>query len=36
MPMDAAESLARGLLDFINQQRTAQNPPTQAATGTLH
>jgi hypothetical protein len=36
MPMDAAEAFARALLDFITQQRTAQNPPRQAATGTLH
>jgi hypothetical protein len=36
MPMDAAEALARGLLDFITQQRTQQNPPPQTATGTVH
>jgi hypothetical protein len=36
MPMDAAEALARGLLDFIAQQRTQQNPPPQTATGTVH
>jgi hypothetical protein len=36
MPIEQAEGLARGLLDFINQQRTQQNPPAQAATGTLH
>jgi hypothetical protein len=36
MPIDAAEALARGLLDFITQQRTQQNPPTQTATGTVH
>jgi hypothetical protein len=27
-----AEAMARGLLDFINQQRTQQNPPDQATT----
>ena len=32
MPLAAAEAMARGLLDFINQQRTQQNPPDQAAT----
>jgi len=32
MPLAAAENMARGLLDFINQQRTQQNPPNQAAT----
>jgi hypothetical protein len=36
MPMDVAERLARGLLDFITQQRTQQNPPAQTATGTVH
>ncbi len=36
MPLSQAEALARGLLDFINQRRTAQNPPTQTATGTMH
>ena len=36
MPIDAAEALARSVLDFISQQRTAQNPPTQTATGTVH
>jgi len=36
MPIDAAEVLAKGLLDFITQQRTQQNPPPQAATGTMH
>jgi hypothetical protein len=34
--MDAAERLARGLLDFIAQQRTQENPPAQTATGTVH
>ena len=28
----AAEAMAKGLLDFINQQRTQQNPPDQAVT----
>ena len=32
MPLAAAEAMAKGLLDFINQQRTQQNPPEQAAT----
>jgi hypothetical protein len=32
MPLVAAEGMAKGLLDFINQQRTQQNPPDQAAT----
>jgi hypothetical protein len=36
MPIDAAEALARGLLDFITQQRTQTNPPPQTATGTVH
>ena len=36
MPLDAAEAFARRLLDFINQQRTQQNPPPQTATGTVH
>src|SRR6266576_3781100 len=36
MPLDAAEALARGLLDFITQQRTQRNAPPQAATGTVH
>jgi hypothetical protein len=31
MPLDQAEALARGLLDFITQQRTAQNPSAQTA-----
>jgi hypothetical protein len=32
MPLAAAEVLARGLLDFIEQQRTQQNPPAQTTT----
>jgi hypothetical protein len=32
MPLLAAEAMAKGLLDFINQQRTQQNPPDQAVT----
>jgi hypothetical protein len=32
MPAIQAEAMARGLLDFINQQRTQQNPPDQATT----
>ena len=32
MPLAAAEAMAKGLLDFINQQRTQQNPPDQVAT----
>jgi hypothetical protein len=32
MPLAEAEAMARGLLDFINQQRTQQNPPEQATT----
>ncbi|HKA77259.1 MAG TPA: nucleoside deaminase [Pseudolabrys sp.] len=36
MPIDAAEALARGLLDFITQQRTQQNPPAQTAPATRH
>ncbi len=32
MPLAAAEVMAKGLLDFINQQRTQQNPPDQTAT----
>jgi hypothetical protein len=32
MPMEAAEAMAKGLLDFINQQRTQQNPPAQSTT----
>src|SRR5258707_12646480 len=32
MPLPAAEALARGLLDFIEQQRTQQNPPAQTTT----
>jgi hypothetical protein len=32
MPLAAAEAMARGLLGFINQLRTQQNPPEQAAT----
>jgi hypothetical protein len=36
VPIAQAEALAKGLLDFITQQRTVQNPPTQAATGTVH
>jgi hypothetical protein len=32
MPLAAAEAMARGLLDFISQQRTQQNPPDQAVT----
>lgn len=35
MPITQAEGLARGLLDFIAQQR-APNPPAQTATGTVH
>jgi hypothetical protein len=36
MAIDAAEAFARGLLDFIAQQRTQQNPPTQTAPATRH
>jgi hypothetical protein len=36
MPIDAAEALARGLLDFIHQQRTQQNPPAQISSPTKH
>jgi hypothetical protein len=36
MPIDAAEEFARRLLEFTTQQRTAANPPPQAATGSLH
>jgi hypothetical protein len=36
MPIDAAEALAKGLLDFITQQRTAQNPPAQTTAPTKH
>lgn len=32
MPLAAAEAMARAVLDFINKQRTQQNPPDQAAT----
>jgi hypothetical protein len=32
MSLDGAESLARGLLDFIEKQRAQQNAPTQAST----
>ena len=36
MPLAQAEALAKGLLDFINQQRTQQNPPAQSAAPTKH
>jgi hypothetical protein len=36
MPIDAAEALARGLLDFITRQRTQQNPPAQTTPETMH
>jgi hypothetical protein len=36
MPIDQAEALARGLLDFITQQRTQQNPPAQITPATMH
>jgi hypothetical protein len=32
MPLAVAEAMAKGLLDFIGQQRTQQNPPDQTAT----
>ena len=32
MPLSAAEVMARGLLDFIDAQRTQQNPPSQTTT----
>jgi hypothetical protein len=31
MSLEAAEGMAKGLLDFINQRRTQQNPPDQSA-----
>jgi hypothetical protein len=36
MPIDAAENLAKGLLDFITQQRTQTNPPVQQSSETKH
>ena len=32
MPLAAAEAMAKNILDFINRQRTQQNPPDQAVT----
>jgi hypothetical protein len=32
MPLAAAEAMAKGLLGFIDQLRTQQNPPDQTAT----